>query len=226
MDRVYAQRLAHRRIARRVGLRLVGTGVNVVDRLETVAQAQAGQHAAGIRRIAVGEDQLAAGQRRHRAHQPPILGNRVHLDIVDEIEEFVRIDAVGSHQPRQGRAMLPEIALLNRPRLDRIDAEKPFDERRHPLVDQPEQVRRRRVERVVEIEDPGIDVGKRGRHGSAPSRVGRPGQPVGGRQTVKLSPQPQAPLALGLSKTNPAVKSSSTQFIVDPIRYRIDPAST
>ena len=30
---------------------------------------------------------------------------------------------------------------------------------------------------------------------------------------VKLSPQPQAPLALGLSKTKPAAKSSSTQSI-------------
>jgi hypothetical protein len=38
------------------------------------------------------------------------------------------------------------------------------------------------------------------------------------RQTVKLSPQPQAPLALGLAKTKPAVKSSSTQSIVEPMR--------
>ncbi len=37
--------------------------------------------------------------------------------------------------------------------------------------------------------------------------------------TIKLSPQPHAPLALGLSNTNPAVKSSSTQSIVEPTRY-------
>ena len=37
-------------------------------------------------------------------------------------------------------------------------------------------------------------------------------------QTVKLSPQPQAPLALGLSKTKPAAKSSSFQSIVEPTR--------
>ena len=33
-------------------------------------------------------------------------------------------------------------------------------------------------------------------------------------------------MALGLLKTKPAVKSSSTQSIVDPTRYRIDPPST
>ena len=36
--------------------------------------------------------------------------------------------------------------------------------------------------------------------------------------TVKLSPHPHAPFALGLLNTNPAVKSSSTQSIVEPIR--------
>ena len=35
---------------------------------------------------------------------------------------------------------------------------------------------------------------------------------------VKLSPQPQAPLALGLSKTKPAAKSSSTQSMTEPTR--------
>ena len=36
--------------------------------------------------------------------------------------------------------------------------------------------------------------------------------------TMKLSPQPQAPLALGFSNTKPAVKSSSRQSIVLPTR--------
>ena len=41
---------------------------------------------------------------------------------------------------------------------------------------------------------------------------------AGDRQTVKLSPQPQLPLAFGFANTNPAAKSSSTQSIVDPTR--------
>src|SRR5690606_34741260 len=36
--------------------------------------------------------------------------------------------------------------------------------------------------------------------------------------TVKLSPQPHAPFALGFSKTNPAEKSSSTQSMTLPIK--------
>src|SRR3546814_20355537 len=44
-------------------------------------------------------------------------------------------------------------------------------------------------------------------------------------QTVKLSPQPQLPLALGFSNTNPAVKSSSRQSMTEPIRYKTEPRS-
>lgn len=36
--------------------------------------------------------------------------------------------------------------------------------------------------------------------------------------TIKLSPQPHAPLALGLSNTKPAAKSSSHQSITLPTR--------
>jgi hypothetical protein len=44
------------------------------------------------------------------------------------------------------------------------------------------------------------------------------GKGGGEGQTVKLSPQPQAPLALGFTKVKPAVKSSSTQSMCEPIR--------
>ena len=52
---------------------------------------------------------------------------------------------------------------------------------------------------------------------------GRPCTMIGRRraaddQTVKLSPQPQAPLAFGFSNTKPAAKSSSRQSIVEPMR--------
>lgn len=39
-----------------------------------------------------------------------------------------------------------------------------------------------------------------------------------GDHTMKLSPQPQAPLALGFSNTKPALKSSSRQSITLPMR--------
>ena len=58
----------------------------------------------------------------------------------------------------------------------------------------------------------GIPIRSRLRPLSAPP----PG--AGPDQTVKLSPQPHMPLALGFWKTKPAVKSSSTQSIVEPTR--------
>lgn len=44
------------------------------------------------------------------------------------------------------------------------------------------------------------------------------GADLHGIQTVKLSPQPHAPLAFGFSNTKPAAKSSSTQSMTLPIR--------
>src|SRR3569623_479856 len=43
-------------------------------------------------------------------------------------------------------------------------------------------------------------------------------EPSESPQTMKLSPQPQEPLAFGYSNTKPAAKSSSRQSIVEPIR--------
>ena len=59
---------------------------------------------------------------------------------MDEIEEFVRIDAVMRHQPGEGGAMFVEKALLDAARLDRVDAQQALDVVAHPLVDQLEQV--------------------------------------------------------------------------------------
>lgn len=53
-----------------------------------------------------------------------------------------------------------------------------------------------------------------GRGPAGRNDTGRPWRPY----TMKLSPQPQAPLALGFSNTKPAVKSSSRQSITLPIK--------
>src|SRR3546814_13394845 len=68
------------------------------------------------------------------------------------------------HQPGERGAVAMEIVLLDPPRLDRVATEKARDISADPLVDPREQVRRRRIERVVEIEDPGVDMGKISAH--------------------------------------------------------------
>ena len=93
------------------------------------------------------------------------------IDVVDEIEEVVRIDAVRRHQSGERGAVGVEIALLHPPRLGRIDAEQALDIVAHADVDQLEQVAAVRIEAVVEIEDPAFDMGEVGGHGPAPSRI-------------------------------------------------------
>jgi hypothetical protein len=59
--------------------------------------------------------------------------------------------------------------------------------------------------------------GGHGRSGSGESADHACGMAAAG-YTVKLSPQPQLPLALGFWKVKPAAKSSSFQSMTEPIR--------
>ena len=60
--------------------------------------------------------------------------------------------------------MIMEIAFLNPSRFNSIAAEQILDEEPHANVDQPEEIGRGRIERVVEIEDPAIDMAEREQH--------------------------------------------------------------
>ena len=71
--------------------------------------------------VGVGEDELAPRQPVERRDQSRIGGEPGEIDVVDEIEKVVRIDAVLGHQPGERGAVSVEIALLNAPRLDRVD---------------------------------------------------------------------------------------------------------
>ena len=77
---------------------------------------------------------------------------------MDEIEEFARFDAVASHQSRQSRAVGQEMLLLHPSGLDRIAGQEALDVGAHSLVDQFEQPGGRRIEAIVEVEDPVMDV--------------------------------------------------------------------
>ena len=91
------------------------------------------------------------------------------IDVVDEIEEMARLDAMIGHQPGERGAMGVEIILLHLARRHRVEADQLLDIEADPLVDQLEQVAAVRIEAVVEIEDPGVDMGKAGVHGHAPN---------------------------------------------------------
>src|SRR5690606_13798196 len=80
------------------------------------------------------------------------------VDIVNEFEIGGGIDAMHLHQAAEGCAMLPEIALLKFLCFDEIDIQQLRYELAHLLVDPREEVGRRRIERVVEIEYPAVDM--------------------------------------------------------------------
>ena len=54
--------------------------------------------------------------------------------------------------------MIMEMLFLHLAGLDRVDIQQPLDVGSHPLVDQREQPARCRVEAVVEVENPVIDM--------------------------------------------------------------------
>ena len=104
--------------------------------------------------------------------EPRIGDDPVECDVVDVGEEVVRVDAMMLHQPGQRRAMVMEMRLLDAPRLGAVARQQALDIGAHALVDQVEQPGRRRVQAIVEIEDPVGDVGEGGgdgHHDRAPS---------------------------------------------------------
>ena len=142
--------------------------MDVVHPVERIGEAEPLEHAARIILAGIGEDELAPRQPVERRDQGRIGGEPGEIDVVDEIEEVVRVDAMVRHQPGERGAVGVEIALLHPPRLDRVDAEQALDIVAHPHVDQLEQIAAVRIEAVVEIEDPAFDMGEVGVHRLAP----------------------------------------------------------
>ena len=80
------------------------------------------------------------------------------INLVDMIEKFIRRHTVHGHQAIKRRAMLGIILLLARTGFVARQMQKPGDEIRHPLVNLSEQIAFCRVERVVEVEHPGVAI--------------------------------------------------------------------
>ena len=72
-------------------------GMNIVQAFEFAADADRVEHAPGIRRIAIGEDELAARQPGEPAQQPRIGRDSIERDGVNVVEEMMRIDVVMHH---------------------------------------------------------------------------------------------------------------------------------
>ena len=156
--------IAQALIGARIGLGQIVHLVDIVDAVERAGQAEPVEHLVGIGRVGVGENQLAPRQPGDRLDQYRRRGDDRDVDVMDVAEKFVRIDPVLGHQAAQRRAVRMEESLLDPVRRGRIEPQQPRHERPHPHVDLGEQVGLRRIQRVVEVEDPGVDMGERVRH--------------------------------------------------------------
>jgi len=79
------------------------------------------------------------------------------IDLVNHIEELVRIDAMLLHQTAQARAIAPIQILLQPERFVVRDLEKAGDVVTDADIDLLPKIEMMRIERVVEIEHPGLD---------------------------------------------------------------------
>src|SRR5260221_10898423 len=113
-----------------------------------------------IRRIAVGEDEPPAGQARQQAREALVALHPVERDVVNILEEMVRIDLMLLDEPGERRSVRMEMVLLHSLRFLRADVEQTLDIGGHPLVDEGKKPGRRGVQAIVEIEDPIAYMGK------------------------------------------------------------------
>ena len=90
--------------------------------------------------------------------------------------KIVGIDVMLLHQPLQRRAVALVIVFLQRARGHAVETEQLGQEQRDPLVDLRPDLRLMRIQRVVEVEDPVVDMGERlplqGRQGCGGESVG------------------------------------------------------
>ena len=152
----------------RLGVEAGGGDIENVGELP--GDAEPVEHRLGMFHRTVGEDVFRAVQPLQHRRQIARRRDRAVIDIVDVIEEVVRIDAVFLHQPLHCRAVLPEVALLHPARRVVRQVQRLGDVGADPQVDLGEQVALGGIDRVVEIERPVADMGQVG-HGGPLGRL-------------------------------------------------------
>ncbi len=154
--------LEHRRAGRRDAVALdhplecrgLGLGreiacLDAADVLEQIEHADLAGHALGMAAGAVREDQAAALQLLDRRPQPDVGLDDAEIDVVDVVEEGLRLDPMDAHQTVERRAELLVVGLAQVLGLLEGHAQQPRDELAHAAVDLDEEPALGRVKRVV-----------------------------------------------------------------------------
>ena len=109
---------------------------------------------------AIGKDQLAAGQRGNGVAECGMGRQRCAVNFMDKGQKFSGINMVQIHQPAQGGAIFLIIGFLQVARLHSIQRQLIGDEGGDARVNFRPEIGMGRVERIVEVEHPGVDFGK------------------------------------------------------------------
>ena len=137
---------------------------NAVNRVKHLSQAAPAQHIMGIGTAAVGEHDPPAGQCGNGLGQCRIGGQTGKVDGMHVGQKGAGIKPVFGHQSGQCRAILPPVMVAQPISLGPGNAQC-FDHIiGHPDLDLVKKTRVQRVQRVVQVKDPGADMGKSGFH--------------------------------------------------------------
>ena len=133
-----------------------------VDRIEEPREAPRGDHPFRIGGGAVGVDDAPPGQGSDPHRKVRIRQQGREVDVMHRLEVGAGIHVVIAHQTRQRRAMVAPVAGSQGVGLVPGDVKRGHDPVGHPDLDLIEQPGRGRVERVVQVEDPGGHMRKSG----------------------------------------------------------------
>lgn len=141
-----------------MGLWLIARILDTVDRIEQARQATRAQHVLRVGGGSVGVDDLAPGKSGDALGEVMIGCQRREGNIVHLGEVGFRVDVVMMHQTGERGAVFGPVAAAQPVRLNPRDTECLHDEIGHLHFDLVEEAHMRRVKRIVEVEDPGIDM--------------------------------------------------------------------
>ena len=167
MLRIDSEPVAQQLVSVRIGFRPEVACVDVVQIVEVRLHPDRLEHPPRIRRIAVGEHEIASREAGERVAERLVAGHAIKGNGVHVSEKVVGVDPMLLHQARKRGPVLVEVTLLDALRFSQIAIQQALNIGAHPLVDQREQPRRRRIEAVVEVENPVVDMAETRVHHSA-----------------------------------------------------------
>ena len=142
----------------RIGLGVEFGMLDAVDRVEQARKPPCRQDFLGIGCAGVGVDDLAARKLPDRAGEAGVGCEDREVDVVNLVQIGTGVDTVFAHETGEGCAIGLPVMGAQAVGADAVDLKGLHDPVGHPDLDLVEEPHVRRVERVVEVEDPGGDV--------------------------------------------------------------------